>query len=651
MTNEELIERLGKLFAGRQDVYARGYPDKSNPNKYRWGPVREPMTAERWKEHLTGKDHYGCYPLDENDQVRWFAMDFDAGDFESAYSAARAQADALMHAGLIVYIERSRSGNGVHVWGFLNEWMPAIIVRQALEPLCVDHDTFDRMYPVQPGASDIGNLLALPYNGTAWKLGNACFLDHAAQPIPPREFVGSVIENRVEILQQLAERAEAKKPRQGTNKQPIGLVEANEAFRPQQPMTGALKLISQYGCEFMRNAWLNRRTLKEPAWYAAVQQTTVFENGREFAHAISKDHPGYDSDTVNAKFDHALQNPPVGCAYIHDNFPEMACKGCPMKAPYWQAKRPLRTLASEAGGDAQRVAAQKHLIRIRDREQGTLIEGIKTGNSGLDKYIRLRDGEMTVLGGRPSMGKTQLMIDLMLSVARQGYPVFGFSAETGKTAMYDRVLSRAAEVDGRAIKGELDRKLTREEWDRLERAAAELERLPLFVDFTTMSAEKVLRQVESTLLTNEIPLDQRYVTFFDYIQFGLKEPSESEYERISRLSTEFKYYSKVVEKATVVLSQLIRDAEGDDGPQLNWFKGSGTIEHDIDTGLIITGGRDVGDMVTRRLTVVKQKEGVANVAVDYRVTLPTGKWEAMDPDEIVERPPLDGPLGTFGEDE
>jgi hypothetical protein len=645
MSTDQLITHIEELFVCRRDVYAEGYLDPSKPNKYRYSTVHEPITPELILQHLKGETCIGIYPMVE-DQVAWAAVDFDAptdndgneveDPFTHAYDAGLAQQRAFEAAGLHAYLERSRSGKGVHVWAFFDDMVPAALVRAALKPLLTDHSVFtsrDRMFPVQDSTakteSGLGNLIALPYYGKAWTERNSAMLDENGHPVPPREWFLTVRRNAAAVIARMVEKA----PKQRT----VGVAPTDEdrdepSYRPDKPIMGALKLISAYGCGFMRNAYLNRRTLKEPEWYAAVQQATCFRNGREFAHALSRGHKSYDAAAVDAKYDHACDNNPVGCAWIRDNYPQAACASCALKAPYHVAKRGILEMA--AGSQAPMVQLadmSRHLDRVHKLNAGEVTSGIKLGFEGLDEHFRLRPGELVVVGGLQALGKTSWGVDAAIRLARAGSPVFVFSAETGQDTLTDRILGNVAKVDTLALKGERASPLTLAEWTRIADARAVIEQLPLFLDFTSLTPEQVLDQIETTLLTQRLDLDAPYVVFFDYLQFGVTVTgTSSEYDRLSTLVSTFKFMAKVLEHPVVVFSQIRRDKEGDSEPEITWFKGSGRIESDMDSGLIITGERTSAPVASRRITIVKQREGQANIGIDYHLQQQFGHWSHVE---------------------
>lgn len=625
------LEQTLRLFRGRGDVYAQAFPREGRANKVNYALVREPLLPSVLQQHLDGERLIGQYQLLPDSTVWWFAVDFDEG--EQVLQDAVAQLEAFEEAGLHCYLETSRSGTGYHVWGFLDEPVPASVVRRALLPALVRADSFDRLYPVQTEVSEgkpYGNLIALPFFGMGaskdWAsplgggvpAGAGVFLNPSTlEPVGCAEFVEVVLRNKAAVLHALAEAAPAVTSRASTGPAPVAYGEVQPKGRPEQPVAGVFKMISDYGCQFMAHCFKERRTLSEPMWYAALQQLTCFKHGREAAHMISRDYPTYSPQETDAKFTQALRHPPVGCAYIHEHFPQLACKDCSMKAPYHMADVPIRDLVKETTEPLKRSDYRQATARMHRRLRGEELTGVTWGVANLDQYTRLRPSELTVVGAPPSIGKTAMLVDAAVSLAMRGTPAFVFSAETGQAGIEDRLLARVSGVDSRAIRGERTQKLTEAEIRQVEEAADTLRSLPLYVQYTAANPDLILQLIEDTVLRDRLSAGNPYVTFFDYLQFtslnGL-ETGLKEYERLSMASQEFKYLAKILRQPVVLLSQLVRSAEGEEEPALNWFKGTGRIEADMDVGLIMTGERTPGQVAKRKLWVVKQREGEAGVS-------------------------------------
>src|SRR5258707_3990267 len=141
--------------------------------------------------HLQGRHVMGVYPLLE-DQTCWFlAVDFDKSTWTEEVLAFVATCRQI---GLPAAVERSRSGNGAHVWFFFREPVPAVIARRMgcyliTETMSRRHelsmDSYDRLFPSQDTMpkGGFGNLIALPLQHEPRQQGNSVFLDDQLRPL------------------------------------------------------------------------------------------------------------------------------------------------------------------------------------------------------------------------------------------------------------------------------------------------------------------------------------------------------------------------------------------------------------------------------------------------------------------------------------
>ena len=208
MLNEKQnIELFKSLFRGRTDIYAvrwekdgrSGYMPSYkvdwtdyNKHKAQGGTFKDyknkehlPFDDSAIESHLTGKDTCGIYPLLEDNTSFFIAADFDKKNWKE--TILRLYGTCLKHK-IPVYIERSRSGNGGHLWVFFKDAFPAEQSRKIMFEMLRHSDiishfekepSFDRLFPNQDyhSGKGMGNLIALPLNGKSIKDGNSCFLN------------------------------------------------------------------------------------------------------------------------------------------------------------------------------------------------------------------------------------------------------------------------------------------------------------------------------------------------------------------------------------------------------------------------------------------------------------------------------------------
>ena len=217
-TPEEKIALFKSLFVGRMDVFARrwygvtsgksGYQpvcgnewddELCDKKKYKCSacPNRKllSLTDQDLYRHLAGKDSYardvvGVYPMLTDETCAFCCVDFDDDGFKEAANAYHSVCTAN---GVPAYIERSRSGEGAHIWIFFDSPIPAKTARQLVSGLLtqtmeqnksVDFTSYDRILPNQDTlpAGGFGNLIALPLQGHARKNGNSLFVDESFTP-------------------------------------------------------------------------------------------------------------------------------------------------------------------------------------------------------------------------------------------------------------------------------------------------------------------------------------------------------------------------------------------------------------------------------------------------------------------------------------
>jgi hypothetical protein len=203
-----------QLFRGRQDIFANRWQNKQARSGYSVACHNEwqkdkcfkpkvkcmECTNQAFKildqqamyNHLAGKQTLGLYPLLQDDTCWLLAADFDKSDWQEAVLAFRKACNDLS---VPCSVERSRSGNGAHIWVFFEEPITAKEARQLgftlLDKAMESHaglsfESYDRLFPNQDilPVGGFGNLIALPLQHSPRQKGNSVFIDENFQVYP-----------------------------------------------------------------------------------------------------------------------------------------------------------------------------------------------------------------------------------------------------------------------------------------------------------------------------------------------------------------------------------------------------------------------------------------------------------------------------------
>ena len=218
---EAKIALFRSLFRGRDDVYPRRFESRKTgksgyqpacANEWARGlcekpkikcaacPQRRflPITDEVIRWHLAGRDDdgrdfvMGIYPMLQDETCLFLAADFDKSHWQEDVEAFL---ETCRRMSLTAVLERSRSGNGGHVWLFFHEALPAALARRLGSHILTETmerrpdiglDSYDRFFPNQDTLpqSGFGNLIALPLQKQPRELGNSVFLNEQCLPYP-----------------------------------------------------------------------------------------------------------------------------------------------------------------------------------------------------------------------------------------------------------------------------------------------------------------------------------------------------------------------------------------------------------------------------------------------------------------------------------
>ena len=219
------------------------------------------------------------------------------------------------------------------------------------------------------------------------------------------------------------------------------------------------------------------------------------------------------------------------------------------------------------------------------RAQGSLT-GTSTGFVGIDEITSgLQDSDLIIVAGRPSMGKTALMMNMAEAAAlTAGVPVLVFSMEMSADSLVIRMLSSLGPIDQRKIR---TGQLGDDDWVRITSATSLLSNKPIFIDDTAALTPNEIRSRARRVSKETGPLGMILV---DYLQLmEVSGPVENRVTEISKISRGLKAIAKEFDCPVVAGSQLNRSLEqrADKRPTMSDLRESGAIEQDADVIMAI----------------------------------------------------------------
>ncbi|MDR0996445.1 MAG: replicative DNA helicase, partial [Zoogloeaceae bacterium] len=248
-----------------------------------------------------------------------------------------------------------------------------------------------------------------------------------------------------------------------------------------------------------------------------------------------------------------------------------------------KARRTFRPI-TEAIADVVKKVEELHA-----REDPSDVTGISTGFYDLDqKTSGLQPGDLIIVAGRPSMGKTAFALNIAENIATGSHaPVAVFSMEMGDTQLAMRMLCSRGHIDAQKVR---TGRLSDEEWGRLSWAIGQFHEgnaAPIFIDETGGLTPMELRARARRLVRQ---LGSLGLIVIDYIQLmsGSRQ-NENRTTEISEISRSIKALAKELRVPIIALSQLSRGVEqrNDRRPMMSDLRESGAIEQDADVILML----------------------------------------------------------------
>jgi len=225
-------------------------------------------------------------------------------------------------------------------------------------------------------------------------------------------------------------------------------------------------------------------------------------------------------------------------------------------------------------------------FELIEKRQGSHVTGLATGYYELDEWTcGLQDGEMIIVAGRPSMGKTSLALNIAEHIGLvEKLPVAVFSLEMGRQQLAERFLCSISEIDSQKVRKGL---LSEEHYEKLKTACGELYEAPIYVDDTSTLTPLELR-AKSRRLKSLYDIRCIIVDYLQLMHLGTGRV-ESRQQEITSISRYIKALARELNVPVVVLSQLNRAPEGREGhrPRMSDLRESGSIEQDADVVILL----------------------------------------------------------------
>ncbi|MDW9243172.1 replicative DNA helicase [Burkholderia cepacia] len=304
-----------------------------------------------------------------------------------------------------------------------------------------------------------------------------------------------------------------------------------------------------------------------------------------------------------------------GLASAADRISESAfnTQGRPVSEIIAEAQASLEPLAATRTFEPQLPAPVllKIIEEIDSRYNGAPLAVTPTGLRDLDEKFGggMRGGDLVVIAGRPSMGKTAISMTIGGNVAHDTGTVLIFSLEMPAKQLHQRNLAR---IGGIPLPHILDgRRMTDEDWPRLTHATEVLSNLPMMVDDTSgLTLPEIVSRSRTVKRRHGLSL-----VIVDYLGLMTGGTDERQDLRIGSYSAGLKGLAKQLDIPVIALAQLNRGVENrpNKRPGMADLRDSGAIEQDADSVLLLYRDEvynpDSPDRGTAEIIIGKQRNG------------------------------------------
>jgi replicative DNA helicase len=255
------------------------------------------------------------------------------------------------------------------------------------------------------------------------------------------------------------------------------------------------------------------------------------------------------------------------------------------------------------------------LMESLSKTRGKAMRGVPSGFKDLDKLIiGFQPTDLIIIGGRPSMGKSSLCLNIATNVAiMDKIPVGIFSVEMAKEALTMRIVCSEARVNSHWVRQGVIR---RGDWTHLTRAAGVLSEAPIFIDDTSnIYLSALCAKARRLKAHRDIQL-----LIVDHMQLITGPKAENRQQEVTQISKTLKALARELYIPVVVASQLSRapDKRPDKIPTLSDLRESGAIEQDADLVIFIHRNEFYGK---------EAEKGLATISVGKNRNGPIGNFD------------------------
>lgn len=261
---------------------------------------------------------------------------------------------------------------------------------------------------------------------------------------------------------------------------------------------------------------------------------------------------------------------------------------------------------------------------LYSRDNDSDVTGIATGFTDLDSMTSgLQPGDLVIVAGRPSMGKTAFSVNIAEHVALEvNKPVAIFSMEMGGSQLAMRMIGSVGRLNQHTLR---TGKLEDDDWSRMTHALGRLNDAPIFIDETAALNSLELRSRARRLHRQNDGLGLIVIDYIQLMSSPASKGGENRATEISEISRSLKSLAKELQVPVIALSQLNRSLEQrpNKRPIMSDLRESGAIEQDADLILFIyrdeVYNADSPDKGKAEIIIAKQRNGpIGKVELTFR---------------------------------